>query len=223
MSTVAIDPAAVPALTPEVAEAKIQAVYADAAHPYHDGSHLEHPRAVDEMAALFRAAHPDAALAATEVPGGGQSAPPPESAVVPSDEALTAFLPPLPEGEWHPETVRDFQEVAREFTLPADEVTGWLRYYAERVKAMQEGAPPADQAQTAAMFRPEEVTAARLVYARLPHSIQQQLEVTRLGDDPRVIRRFVELGRPLMDAQAALAKIENDPTHAYWRGDDPVN
>lgn len=128
-------------------------------------------------------------------------------------------LPARTDGQsWSRPKLQAMAEAATDFGVDAEEVS-------RRLLAAQ-GTKPPTMEQAEAHLRQawggqydERLAAARLVFNRLPLTLQHELDETGQGKDPDSIRWFSERGKPLLEAQAKIDAIMANKQHAYWRGD----
>lgn len=191
------------------------AVRDDLRHPYTDVRSPMHEYAIADMQRLHASAFPE-----PSAEGTAPQAPPEPT----EGTGLSFALPDLPEGmTWNAPALSEFAQGAGEFGVSATEVEHWLGRYAQSWSQ-----PLPDPEASIAALKEEwagaydsNLQAARLFVGRLPQMVQDDLDATGLGDDPALIRRCAELGRPLLEALEKRNGILADRQHAYWNRSHP--
>jgi hypothetical protein len=230
---------------------EIQSIRADSTHPYNNPQTREHEPARAHVRQLYMRAYgtdpigpetqprlmadPAHPITTVEDPRHGQAladaaalhgadAEPPAPAHPEAPAAPLPFaLPALPDGErWHEPTVRAFHASATALGVSDAETAAWLNAYA------QPAADAPDPSETARTLKQEwgaayeaNLRAARLALERFPVRVQHTVETTDLGNDPRLLRRLAELGRPLLRVTEEIARIRRDAAHPYNNPNHP--
>jgi len=133
-----------------------------------------------------------------------------------------------PEGyRWDAEGVQAFGETAAALGVSAEEATRWISYVAQHATG-----PPPDADVTEATLKREwgdryeaNMEAARFVaHKRLSANDRYVLrEHPGLQNDPAIIRRLAEVGRPLLEAKEKIRKIQENPGHPYHNPSHPAH
>ena len=143
----------------------------------------------------------------------------------PPTQEPSEVIPPPPHPAltpvWSDPDFRAFTAQAERLGMPADEVVRWLGYTNQAMRQ-----DPPDPEVTIDTLKTEwgkdfdrKLTAARAVTKRLGPAFARFLDDTALGDDPHVICKLAELGRPLVEKVEAIERINSG--RALWDARDP--
>ncbi len=203
-----------PALTPEAAQAEIDATMKDPTSDYLSPRTPEgiRQRAIDRMEALYRIAQ------------GGQSGPPevaPVGASAPTASAEppagedVSTLPQLADGEsWDPVRVAEAHQEITGRGFSEQFAREGLQLYGELSGQL---APPLQE--TLAQMDDTILAQADLAAAQVPDGMWNDLVDRGVAMQPRFIRYLASLGKHLAPVQRQIAAIKANRTHSYWAGD----